>query len=357
MKTSASDSSSSERTTASHGARDVVRVPRRIAARVGALWLAFTTLAAAQPAPQPTAVDDVTRNAARDLAHRASEAYARGDYETAQDLFHRSHALVAAPTLSLRQGQALEKLGRLVEAAEAYVRTLRTPLDEGSPAVFVEAVELAERELAALRPRIPKLKVVVSGAKDARQVQVQLDRKPLPTALIGVEMPVNPGSHELVAEAPGDRVGSARVAIGERETRVVVLELGRSGERNHLASAAAGPDGGAAAPHRSWAIVAFGVGGLGLGLGVGAGVIAVERHADAERRCPDARCIPGSRGADDVDAFRTWRTVSTVGYALAVVGAGSGAALLLTGRSRSEPLQAGLEPFVGLGQVGVTGRF
>lgn len=326
------------------------RGSRRAAVALTAVWLSVTGTGLAQPSP----VDDATRNAARDLAHRASEAYARGDYETAQDLFHRSHALVAAPTLSLREGQALQKLGRLVEAAEAYVRTLRTPIDAGSPAVFVEAVELAEQELAALRPRVPKLKVVVNGAADPRRVQVELDGRLLPPALIGVEMPVNPGHHELSAAAPEGRTVTARLALLERETRVVVLELGRSAQ-------ASGPppnsaSDGSAAPHRTWAFVAFGASAVGLGLGIGAGVIAVERHADAERRCPDARCVPGSRGADDVDAFRTWRTVSTTGYALAVVGAGAGAALLLTSRS-PERGRAWVRPFVGPGQLGVVGRF
>ena len=48
-----------------------------------------------------TEVDDADRNAARSLALQAKDSFDRGDYEKAQDLFHRAYTLVHAPTISL----------------------------------------------------------------------------------------------------------------------------------------------------------------------------------------------------------------------------------------------------------------
>src|SRR4030095_4862585 len=106
---------------------------------------------------------------------------------------------------SLREARSLEKLGQLVQAAEAYVRTTRAELGENSPQAFKDAVEQAQAELAKLRPRIPQLKIVIRGTKP-EDVKLTLDGQTVSTALIGISRPVNPGEHRLIAStASGTR--------------------------------------------------------------------------------------------------------------------------------------------------------
>ncbi|HMJ13310.1 MAG TPA: hypothetical protein VK524_17940 [Polyangiaceae bacterium] len=307
-------------------------------------------------------VDDTTKNAARELAHRAAAAYDRGDYKTAQDLFHRAHTLVPAPTLSLREARALEKLGRLVEAVEAYVRTVRAPLDAQAPDAFKQAVQQAQDELTKIRPRVPQLRIVVERAAPGDTLNVTLDGKPLQRALIGVEMPINPGAHEISVSTNSGAGARARLTLREAETQVATLKLepGASADTGRILTDASlrpdtMPERDAGSAQRTWAYVGFGVGGAGLGTGVIAGLLAANRHSSAQDNCPDGKCAPGSSGAKDVEAFRSLRTVSTVSYLFGIAGVGAGVTLLLTAPKRAEAGQ--LRPFVGIGRLGVQGRF
>jgi hypothetical protein len=321
---------------------------------------------AAPVAAQP--VDDSTRNAARELASQAAEAFQKGDYQRAQDLYHRAYALLPAPTLSLREARALEKLGKLVEAVEAYVRTTRTLLDADAPQAFRQAVQSAEEELAKLRPRVPKLEIVLEGA-DASVTQVTLDGKVLKSALIGVAQPVNPGTHEIEGVTQG-KSGKTSIKISEGVTKSVTLTL--TDDPNAVSPEPAEPepapgaatpvvdsdstaDAGGGFPHATLGWVSLGVGAAGLGVGVVTGLMATSRHASAEDGCPNGKCPAGSQAADDLDAFRTLRTVSTIGYAVGVVGVAAGVTLLLT--APSKPESAHVAPYIGPASAGVAGRF
>jgi hypothetical protein len=104
---------------------------------------------------------------------------------------------------------------------------------------------------------------------------------------------------------------------------------------------------------RTWSFVALGIGGTGLALGVAGGFVALDAHRDAERGCPNRRCVAGSEGASDVERFRGWRTASTVGYVIGGVGLGTGAALLLTSSSGGgSTTQVALVPTLGGARLG-----
>jgi hypothetical protein len=306
-------------------------------------------------------VDDATKNAARDLAQRAAQAHEAGDHATAQDLFHRAYALVPAPTLSLREARALEKLGRLVEAVEAYVRTTRTQIGPNDPDVFHQSVREAHDELAKLRPRVPRLKIIVEGGDSSLSVTV--DGKPLRRELVGVESPIDPGPHEIAAFSTGGAGARSTITLKEGDQRSAVLrvEPGQAplpAGSQAGATGAVGPgsaDAGSSSGQRTWAIVGFGVGGAGLAVGVVTGVMATSRHSRAQDGCAENRCAAGSPAADDLEAFRSLRTVSTIGYVVAVVGVAAGTTLLLT--APKERKSSWMSPYLGPGAAGVVGAF
>jgi hypothetical protein len=312
-------------------------------------------------------VDDATKNAARELATQAGDAYRKGDFEKAQDLYRRAYALIPAPSLSVREGRSLEKLGRLVQAAEAYVRTVRTPMGDNAPDAFRDAVKEASEALAQLRPRIPKLTVSVTGIdrKDPA-LTVTIDGKPLAKALVGVGAPVNPGEHDVVATVSDGRHAEGKITLEESGTKTLELDVGPPPKGSGVKPAPAASttpasskndakaDTGTSSSQRTWAYVAMGAGVAGVGLGVATGLMATARHSSAEDACPDQKCPPGSSGMDDVDAFRTLRTVSTIGYIVGVVGVGAGATLWLTAPKNDG---VAIAPTIGPLSAGVRGRF
>jgi hypothetical protein len=62
--------------------------------------------------------------------------------------------------------------------------------------------------------------------------------------------------------------------------------------------------------------------------------------------------------SDDVDAYNSMRTFSTVGFVVGGVGLATGLALLLTAPSPADaPSTAHVTPWVGWGSAGVAGKF
>lgn len=322
-----------------------------------ALFAHAGSLSAAEP------VDDSTRNAARNLAEQGRDAFEKGDFERSRDLFHRAYELVQAPTLALYEARSLSKLGRLVEAEEAYLRAMRAPLTSSSPDAFRKAVHDAEVEGQQLSPRVPKVTIVLVGpGAKLPELSVTIDRERVKSALLGVEMPIDPGQHQLEAQVPGAPTTRVSFAIAERERKTVEVRVSapvsapaRAVTPAPAAALRTPPDPPRSSWHRPAALAAGGLGLAGLGTGVVAGVLAGSRHADAERQCPNRTCVQGSEGEDSVSAFRSLRTVSTIGYVVGAVGVAAGVTLWLTAPTKREDSQVAL--WLGASGAGVAGAF
>ncbi len=346
--------------------RTRAKAARGVLARLGPPLLAV--MAWAGPG---MAQDDAAKNAARELAEQAAKALEQGDAATAQDLYARAYALVPAPTLSVRRARALVKLGRWVEAVEAYVRATRTPLQADSPDAYREAVQQGYDELAKLRPRVPRLTVVIEGSdpKDP-SLHVELDGKVLAPALIGVASPVDPGEHQVAVQTQDGRKANARVALAEKEQKLVRLALPAPGPGAATAPAPAPriepvskgepehepkSQASASSTQRTLAYASLGVGAAGVVVGVVAGLIATSKHSSAKDACPGGNCVEGSQGASDLDAFHRFRTVSTIGYVVGAVGVGAGVTLWLTSPRSKESARVGT--YLGVAGAGVRGSF
>jgi hypothetical protein len=264
--------------------------------------------AAAEPAA------DVVQESARALADEGANAFAAHDDERALTLFQRAYMLVPAPTIALFEARTLGRLGRLLEARAAYVRLARTEAAPGSPEAFRAAIESGRVELSQLEARIPRLHVAIEGKLEPGST-VLLDERPLEPRLLRGPLLIDPGAHSLQLRTARGGGAPAHFVVVEGQTEHVRLSPPHQ----------AAPDS-----QRTWSFVAFGVGGAGLTLGIVAGAVALGAHEDAERGCPEDRCVAGSPGADAAERFRDWRTVSTIGYVVGAVGVGAGITLFLT---------------------------
>lgn len=298
--------------------------------------LSIGTYAEAQPQ-----ADDRTRAAARQLAQDGAAAFEQGEFEKARALLRRASSLYPAPTITLMEARALQRLGRFVEAAERYEDARRTTMASDSSSAFADAIAAADEELGQLRPKIPLLTIVVQNSGQALDnVEVRLDGRVVPVALIGVRQPVDPGVHRVVVKK-GDKVISERaLELAEGQSDVITLDAS-----GHIAE----DDNSESTP---WAWIALGVGGAGLATGAIAGLVMLDKQSTLDDVCTPT-CPESSQ--DDLDGFRTARTVSFIGYGVGIVGVGVGAALLLTRSSSTD--KAHLAPTLGLGHVGLRGRF
>jgi hypothetical protein len=344
----------------------------------------MTTLATSLVAPAAFAQDQPQAEnvaAARSLGLQGIKMADSGDCKGAIEKLSRAESLYHAPSILGRLGECQVNVGQIVAGTENLNRVVREQLAANAPKAFKDAQERAKGVLNTALPKIAHLTVKVDPP-DAK-AQVLVAGVAIPPALIGVERPTDPGTHQIVVSAPGYLDQTQTVTLAEGASQELAVRL----EKDPNAAAAAAPPApppptpvvttppaappSDSAPKKSntLAYVALGVGGVGLVVGGVTGLLAIGKKGDLSG-CVDKRC-PSSQG-DNIDSAKTMATVSTVGVGVGVVGIGLGVVLLLTGGSGSGSASASaqphrlarrlpgsvtVEPWMGLNSAGLNGTF
>ncbi len=321
-----------------------------------AVWIALLLLGRPALAQAP---DDSTLAAARQLGQQGVALYEQGDYAAASDKLERAYAVVKVPTLGLWSGRALEKLGRLVEAAQRYREVTLVVLRPDDPEVFRSAHTDAQKAYDALSSRIPQLTIKLQGAS-ADDARVTVDGKPVPSALLGVAVPVDPGEHAVEGRRAADRA-SQRVTLQEGEKRAVTLAFTAVAVTTPVAASAA--ETAAAAPAAAAAVsvepsppsvLPWVVVGAGSGLVV-TGVVFVALAASAASKVENVRDgTPWSAVQHDYDRVPVFS-----GVGLGLLGAGAAAVTtgLVWGLSGKDHSEHALSVSAGLARVSLRGAF
>lgn len=265
------------------------------------------------------------RDAARALAEEGLALIDGGQLEAGIDKLLRAEAMFHAPTHHLFLARAYAQLGKLGRAESHYRRLVDEALPNYAPDAFREAQELGRQELAVLGPRVPHVRVLVTGAKPG-DVEVEVDG--VRVARWSDPIPVDPGAHRIAVTAAGSPPRHSDVSLLEGAAQTVRFSFGEP-------SPPARPDPLPEASSDAWsgdgrsvaAATAFGVGGIGLVVGAVAGALSLDKVGDLEERCPSKACAPEDEAlADDARALGT---VSTVGFVVGGVGATVGLVVLL----------------------------
>jgi hypothetical protein len=348
---------------------------------LGLCALLFTTLSTV-PAEAQT---DQERSGARAAATAGAEAFDAGRYQEAVDYFTRAESLVHSPVHLIYMGRAQLKLGEWVKARENFLKISREGAPDGASEAVTQAVQDAEDELAALEPKLPYVTISVQGAPTGTEYKVSLDGEDLPSALLGVATPVDPGDHTLRATAPGYDSGDVSINITEGKRENVLLEVAATGEAPAAAPTESVPaddsmstgaeastdpmadTGAAPSGMRLGSYIALGVGAVGLGVGTIFALGAKSDADEADKLCGGNRSQcevdEGTAEADKItklnDDSGSKKTLAIVGFLVGGAGIGAGVALYVLsmdqgGGSANEP---SVTPYVGLGEVGLTGRF
>lgn len=338
-----------------------------------ASWLVASPARAAEPAAESPAGESSNANLdlARSVAVTGREAFNAGDYETALALFRRAYTLYPAPTVVLYEARTLEKMGLLLEAADAYVRTTQTPVPSDAPGQFAEAIAAARQEERALRARIPTLTLRVDGVSaNDPNLEVSINGRAIGAAQLGQAQRLNPGTYRIKGSIGGDRADIAEVVLSEGQKASVALNLAAPSLSppaptvTHPASTTVNDEHPASAGNslRLAAYISGGVGLVGVGGGIVTGLIAVKKHSDAEQECPrsgsSSTCDPDGPGPGLVKDFHTMRTVSTVFYGVGAAGLAAGVVFWLVAPSAADSSQAhAIQPWIDAQTLGVQGVF
>lgn len=279
---------------------------------------------------EPSAADIAQ---AREIGQQAIAAFEAANYAEAEKLFLSAQNLFPAPTLTLGLARAQVKLGKLVAAQESYNKIVREQSQNANlPPAFKDALDSAKSEVGPVSAKIANVVIRVDGAPNPT---VTLDGQPVSSAGLGLKRPVDPGSHAVHAEAPGFKPADASFQVAEAGAAELNLKLEKPGPGDGVAGAQPGTGGSVpeqAGPssgnNKTLAYAAFGVGGAGIVLGGVTGLIAVSKHGKLADACTNGKC-PSNQAAA-IRSYKTMGTLSTVGFIVGVLGAGTGAVLWFT---------------------------
>jgi hypothetical protein len=335
---------------------------------LGWVWAVCLILGslATQAAAQPSAQD---RERARSLLDLGDAKFATRDYAAALQAYRAADAIMGVPTTGIEVGRALEKLGRLVEARDAFIGVTRHPKRSDEPKPFTLARQNAERLAAELGPRIPVLTLELAGLEDGAEAQIALDGEAIDSALLGVPIKVNPGAHRLTGSAPGYAPVEHSLTLAEGQSEQLELRFVAqplvaeepSPGMNDADGAEPVPE---LAPRRPWMWVGFGVAAAGAVAGGVTGILSLtQTHDIKDEQCNGGtRCAAAAQG--DIDTATALANVSNVALAVGAVGLGIGVWQLFATRKRaheerpaSSALRFRAAPLISPSRVGVSGTF
>jgi hypothetical protein len=345
-------------------------------------WVVLSAglLGSASPA---FAQSDEQRAGARSLATEGAQAFNEGRFKDAVDLFVKAESLMHAPPHLLFAARAHTKLGQFVKAREAYMKIVKEQLAPNAPQAFRDAQSAAEEERRLVEPHIGRLTIKVEGAERATDLVVAVDGQPIPSVLLGVPQPMDPGDHTITGVATGFKGPPVTATLKDAGLAVVTLkmEFDSSAAAPAPAPAAAGgavvsttpsgapprDSGGGPNGMRIGSYVGFGVGAVGIALGTVFVLKSSSKRKEADTAaeqfvtCDTTGCVATAEGAKKVNALdddaRSAKTLGIVGYVVGGLGVATGVTLFILSNRKEESRSGFVAPYVGFGAVGVRGAF
>lgn len=270
-----------------------------------------------------------------------------GKYDEACPKLARSQELDPGAGTQYRLAECYESTGRLATAYALFNETIEAAKKAGRKDREAQSTARAE----ALRPRLPKLTVIVApGAA----IEIKLDGAPIPANEIGRPVPVDPGDHTLSASASGKAQWTKPITL--REGQALTITLPR------LDDTSAAPE--ASGPNKGIIIAGAGLGALSLGGAIALTMLSNGKASDADAagaKLGKSGCYQSTSAAcSDLASLNrasdTFHDLAIAAYVVA--GAATGATLVyaLWPRKKTAPSSAMIAPWIGPGLAGASIR-
>jgi tetratricopeptide (TPR) repeat protein len=303
------------------------------------------------------------RAAAAELFREGRRALEDKDYGAACPKFEESLRYDRRVGTLLSLAECEEARGKLAVARTRFQEAEDLAREQGD-----SRADFAKERFDAVDARVPRLVVRLSPDAPA-DTSIERDGVAIGAASLDVPLPVEVGSHSLVASAPHHSARTFEVALAEGDHREVSVEPGDPlpiEAAPHLE--ALEKDVPAAAPRsaferRPLRIAALGAGALALvGIGVGSyfGIKAIHEQSGAPGIC-------GGVGDDECDRQGTTvredaihaGNISTVAFVAAGVLGATGVVLWVISPSKNQAARVGFVPSVSgqTASVHAFGRF
>ncbi len=322
----------------------------------------FAVVAVLAVAPAARATDAEAQAAAESLFKAARKLMVEGRYAEACPKLAESQRLDPAAGTLLNLADCYERTGRTASAWVTFTDAAKAANERHRAdwrATALERAQALERQLLHLVVEVPADNAVAG-------LTITRDGLEVGPAEWGVEIPVDPGEHVVVARAPGRVAWTSRTRVegAHASTRVTVPELAQATEEP-VAVREAAPERAASSPParpsttmHTLGIVGLAAGATGVGVGIAAGAFAWAKKADVDRACPRSPCA-NADGLSANDTAHQAARVSTVAFVAGLVLAAGGVTLLVVSPAR--PSRTGLVFAPNVGPAGasldVTGRF
>jgi hypothetical protein len=319
------------------------------------LVLAVASHAHAQPdTASSSALAEQLFNQGRELAKANQWAEACPKFEA---------SLRYDPVLGTRLNLATcyEHISKLASAWGLYRESMELARKAGD----TKRAEYAERQAAALEPRLPKL-AISPPAQPPPGLTIKRGDTTVDAGALGVALYVDPGTHTIVASAPGFEPFSVTVTLVEGKTEtlaVPTLVAKPAAEPAQVGPVEAEPE---PAPSKMRTYIALGAGGAGIaavGVGLVFGAKARSSFDEAKQLCgDDLICTDADTFNQDRRLVREARSHATRSTVLMIGGGAAiaaGVVMLLTAPRAPERATARIVPTTHDGGAGValTGTF
>ncbi len=160
------------------------------------------------------------QTAAEALFLQGRTLMAEGQTEEACKRFEESRRIEPAIGTTMNLARCYLKLGRTASAWLLYRETAANARALGQ----LDREEHARRELLAIEPDLAKLVIEAEPALlSDRRVQILLDGALVASSVMGSEVPVDPGSHQIVVRTARAELWTGKADVEARNTQQVLI--------------------------------------------------------------------------------------------------------------------------------------
>jgi hypothetical protein len=345
-------------------ASDTMRCMRRLAKTVTTASVVVALLTAAS-----TAYAGPNEAAAEALFDEAKKLVAQKKYAEACPKFAESNRLDRGAGTLIHLGDCYEKTKQMASAWATYKEAASAAQALGRR----DWEQLANKRASHLEKNLARLTVKVD-AGGIEKLEVKRDGAPLTEASWGSALPVDVGTHEVVASAPGYKEFKTSVTLAKDGDKVEIsvpkLEP-LPKDTNVATKPTEDPKPQPKTPppqpiivhkdgsgQRTIGFIVAGVGVAGVAAGAVTGLMAMGKNNDSKEICPNDGACASPDAVKANDDAKTLGLVSTIAFGAGAAALAIGAVLIFTAPSDSRPTNAAraklkLSPAIGPGNTGL----